>query len=328
MDSGMDKILVTCADGFVWRHLCRTMRQSGFSVRGSVWKDKFVRDNESAIEYVISGDIGSDTDWTESLKEVDMVVHLSGRAHMLRENPSDPLVRQEYDKVNTLGTIQLAKMAAAANVRKFIFISSAGVNGQETHSRPFSESDKPCPSSLYALSKWKAEEGLLQMHHQGQLPIVIIRPPLVYGPDVPGNFLSLLRLVDLGVPLPFGRINNKRSLVGINNLVNFIMLCLRESGASGEIFLVSDGEDLSTPELIRRIAFFLGRRQYLIPVSYKILQILASVVGKRKALEKLCHSFQVDSGKTKNILNWSPPFSVDEELEQTVKWYKNKYKNN
>ena len=324
----MDKILVTGANGFVGRHLCRTMRQAGLSVRGAIRKPEGVQANESGIEYVFVGDIGPDTDWTESLKEVDMVVHLAGRAHRLRENPSDPLVRQAYEQVNNLGTIQLAQMAAAAHIKKFIFLSSAGVNGEATHSRPFLETDKPCPSSIYARSKWQAEEGLRQMQAQGQLSLVIIRPPLVYGPEVPGNFLRLLRLVDLGVPLPLGSIKNKRSLIGVNNLVNFIMLCLRNPAAVGETFLVSDGEDLSTPELIRRIAFFGGRRQYLIPIPYKILHMAASALGKRDMLEKLCHSFQVNTNKAKTLLNWQPPFLVDEELEQTMKWYRIKNQGN
>lgn len=328
LDGGMDKVLITGANGFVGRHLCQAMCRAGFSVRGTIWKADIFHADENEVEYVFLEDIGPETDWNESLKDVDMVVHLAGRAHMLRENPLDPMVRQAYDQVNTLGTIRLAQMAAAADVRKFIFLSSAGVNGKETHHRPFLETDEPRPSSIYALSKLRAEEGLRQMHNQGQFSLVIIRPPLVYGPDVPGNFLRLLRIVDLKVPLPFGRINNKRSIVGINNLVNFIMLCLREPAGSGETFLVSDGEDLSTPELIRRIAAFSGRRQYLLPIPYRILQMIANALGKKEVLEKLCNSFQIDIEKAKNLLKWSPPFSVDEELEQTVKWYKDRYKHN
>lgn len=321
----MDKVLVTGANGFVGRQLCRGLSEAGFAVRGAIRDAKNIIDNSSEIEYIVVGEIGPETDWTGPLKDVDMVVHLAARAHMLREDPADPLVRQAYDRVNTLGTLRLAKMAAN-KVRKFIFLSSAGVNGKESRQWPFSETDEPAPGTPYTLSKWKAEEGLHQLQEQGQLLTVIIRPPLVYGPGVPGNFLRFLRLVDFGVPLPLGMINNKRSFVGLNNLVDFIMVCLRNPAASGETFFVSDGEDLSTPELIRRIASSWGIRRYLLPVPYKLLLMLASALGKKETLEKLCQSFQLDITKSRNLLNWSPPFSVDEELGPTIKWYENNYK--
>jgi nucleoside-diphosphate-sugar epimerase len=320
----LDKILVTGANGFVGRQLCRTLRQHGFSVKAAI------RQNLTApaedLHYVSVGDIGPDTDWTEALQGVNLVVHLAGRAHVRRESLTDSMA--EYERVNTLGTIRLAQMAAAANVKRFLFLSSVKVNGEETPDQPFLETDRPGPRDAYAVSKWQAEEGLLRLHQQGKLAVVIIRPPLVYGPGVRANFLQLIRWVDYGLPLPLGSIKNKRSLVGLRNLVNFIMICLQHPSAPGEIFLVSDQEDLSTPDLIRRIGAFLGRSAYLIPIPYRCLLIMAHMAGKKDAVGKLCHSLQVNVEKAQKVLQWQPAFSVNEELKQTIKWYKNEYKNN
>jgi nucleoside-diphosphate-sugar epimerase len=320
----LDKILVTGANGFVGRQLCRTLRQEGFSVKAAI------RQNLAApaedVHYVPVGDIGPDTDWTEALQGVGLVVHLAGRAHVRRESLSDSMA--EYERVNTLGTIRLAQMAAAAQVERFLFISTVKVNGEETPEQPFLETDRPGPRDAYGVSKWRAEEGLLRLHQQGELPVVIIRPPLVYGPGVRANFLQLIRWVDYGLPLPLGSIKNKRSLVGLRNLANFITICLKHPSAPGEIFLVSDQEDLSTPDLIRRIGGFLGRSAYLLPIPYRCLWIMAHMVGQKDALGKLCHSLQVNVEKAQKVLQWQPAFSVNEELKQTIKWYKTEYKNN
>jgi UDP-glucose 4-epimerase len=320
----MDKILVTGANGFIGQQFCRTLSENGFSVKAAIRQT--ANPLAEDIQYVSVGDIGPDTDWTEALQGVQKVVHLAGRAHIIRD--SSPNFGEAYERINTLGTLRLAEMAAAANVNRFVFLSSVKVNGEETHDRPFLETDRPGPVDPYGQSKWAAETGLLRMHSQGRLPVVIIRPPLVYGPGVRANFLQLIRLVDFGLPLPLGKIKNKRSLVGIRNLINFIRLCLQSPSAVGEIFLVSDQKDLSTPDLIRRIAHFLERPIHLIPVPYKILLSIAYVIGKKEAFYKLCHSLQVNTEKVNNLLHWTAPFSVDEELEQTIKWYKNTYKCN
>jgi len=320
----MDKILVTGANGFVGRQLCRTLSQNGFLVKAAIRQTAIAP--AEAMQYVPVGDIGPDTDWTEALRGVDMVVHLAGRAHIRRDSSSNSMA--EYERTNTLGTIRLAQMAAAANVKRLLFLSSVKVNGEETHGQPFVETDRPAPMDFYAVSKWKAEEGLLHMHQQGKLSVVIIRPPLVYGPGVRANFLQLIRLVDFGLPLPLGKIKNKRSLVGLRNLIDFIMICLHNPSAAGEIFSVSDEEDLSTPDLVQRIGGFLGRPTYLIPVPYQFMSIMARIMGKKDAFYKLCHSLQVNVEKSSNVLHWNPPFSVNEELKQTIKWYKIEYKRN
>ena len=320
----MDRILVTGANGFVGRQLCRSLSQKGFLVKAAVRQTAIAPAEE--MQYIPVGDIGPDTDWTEALHGVHLVVHLAGRAHIRRDSSANSMA--EYERINTLGTIRLAQMAAAAHVKRFLFLSSVKVNGEETHDQPFAETDRPAPLDFYAVSKWKAEEALLHLHRQGKLSVVIIRPPLVYGPGVRANFLQLIRLVDFGLPLPLGKIKNKRSLVGLRNLIEFIMVCLHDPSAAGEIFLVSDQEDLSTADLVQRIGGFLGRSTYLIPIPYQFMSIIAHIMGKKEAFYKLCHSLQVNVEKSRNVLHWNPPFSVNEELEQTIEWYKNEYKRN
>jgi nucleoside-diphosphate-sugar epimerase len=320
----MDRILVTGANGFVGRQLCRSLSQKGFWVKAAVRQTAIAPKEE--MQYIPVGDIGPDTDWTEALYGVHLVVHLAGRAHIRRDSSANSMA--EYERINTLGTIRLAQMAAAAHVKRFLFLSSVKVNGEETHGQPFAETDRPAPLDFYAVSKWKAEEGLLHLHRQGELSVVIIRPPLVYGPGVRANFLQLIRLVDSGLPLPLGKIQNKRSLVGLRNLIEFITVCLHDPSAAGELFLVSDQEDLSTADLVQRLAVFLGRSPYLLPIPYQFMAIMARIMGKQEAFNKLCHSLQVDVEKSRKVLHWNPPFSVNEELEHTIQWYKNEYKRN
>jgi nucleoside-diphosphate-sugar epimerase len=320
----MDRILVTGANGFVGRQLCRSLSQKGFWVKAAVRQTAIAPTEE--MQYIPVGDIGPHTDWTEALHGVDLVVHLAGRAHIRRDSSANSMA--EYERINTLGTIRLAQMAAAAHVKRFLFLSSVKVNGEETHGQPFAETDRPAPLDFYAVSKWKAEEGLLHLHRQGELSVVIIRPPLVYGPGVRANFLQLIRLVDSGLPLPLGKIQNKRSLVGLRNLIEFITVCLHDPSAAGELFLVSDQEDLSTADLVQRLAVFLGRSPYLLPIPYQFMAIMARIMGKQEAFNKLCHSLQVDVEKSRKVLHWNPPFSVNEELEHTIQWYKNEYKRN
>jgi nucleoside-diphosphate-sugar epimerase len=320
----MDRILVTGANGFVGRQLCRSLSQKGFWVKAAVRQTAIAPKEE--MQYIPVGDIGPDTDWTEALYGVHLVVHLAGRAHIRRDSSANSMA--EYERINTLGTIRLAQMAAAAHVKRFLFLSSVKVNGEETHGQPFAETDRPAPLDFYAVSKWKAEEGLLHLHRQGELSVVIIRPPLVYGPGVRANFLQLIRLVDSGLPLPLGKIQNKRSLVGLRNLIEFITVCLHDPSAAGELFLVSDQEDLSTADLVQRLAVFLGRSPYLLPIPYQFMAIMARIMGKQEAFNKLCHSLQVDVEKSRKVLHWNPPFSVNEELEHTIQWYRNEYKRN
>ncbi len=320
----MDKILVTGADGFIGRQFCRTLRQAGFAVKAAV--RQAASSPVPDLEYVTVGDIGPYTDWTEALRGAQRVVHLAGRAHILGERSANAMA--EYERVNILGTRRLAQMAAAAGIGRFLFLSSVKVNGEESRGRPFVETDPPDPGDAYGRSKWQAESALLHLDQHGELPVVIIRAPLVYGPGVRANFLSLIRWVDCGLPLPVAKIKNKRSLIGLGNLTNFLILCLQHPAAAGEIFLVSDQEDLSTPELVQRIGGLLGRSGRLLPIPYQAMSILASLLGKKESFQKLCHSLQVNVGKANELLRWQPPFSVNDQLKETIQWYKEKYKGN
>jgi UDP-glucose 4-epimerase len=272
------------------------------------------------IEYVLIGDIGPSTDWSKAFTGVSAVVHLAGRAHVTDETGSES--ESEHERVNTEGTRRLASEAVRAGVRRLVFLSTVKVHGERTDSRPFREDDLPCPSGPYAVSKWKAEEALAEISRDKGLAVVIIRPPLVYGPGVGANFLRLLRLVDRGIPLPLGGIANRRSLIGVGNLVAMIITCLHHPNATGQTFLVSDGHDMSTPQLINKIASSLQRRCLLLPAPEFCLKFLGSVFGRGDTIGRLVDSLQVEIRKAQAMLGWTPPFSVDEELNRTARWYK------
>lgn len=264
-----------------------------------------------------------DTDWSIALQGVDAVVHAAARVHIMRDTALDPLT--EFCNVNTDGTLNLARQAAAAGVRRFVFISSIKVNGETTTpGQPFSADDKFVPSDPYGLSKYQAEQGLLKLAGNSGMEVVIIRPPLVYGPGVKANFLRLLQIVDRRLPLPLSSINNARSLVSLSNLVDLLITCLIHPGAAGKTFLVSDGKDLSTPDLIKKIARFMNRPSLLLPFPPKLLRFMGKLIGKEAVVDRLCGSLQVDISKAKNVLDWQPPLTVDEELRKTVAWYMRK----
>ena len=223
--------------------------------------------------------------------------------------------------MNTEGTINLARQAERSGVRRFIFISSIGVNGAESFHKPFTEKDFPSPHSPYAVSKYEAELGLLKLAKQTNIEIVIIRSPLVYGPGAPGIFSSLIRWLDFGMPLPLGATNNRRSLVALKNLVDLIMTCLNHPAATNQTFMVSDDEDISTTELLRRTSKALGKPAYLVPVPESLLQIGAKLLGKQGIIPRLFGNLQVDISHTKQILDWTPPINVDDGLRKTAEWY-------
>lgn len=265
------------------------------------------------VESEIVGNIDSFTRWEGAVSGVDTVIHLAARVHMMNDTSTDPLA--EFRRVNTEGTLNLARQAAEAGVRRFIFLSSVKVNGETGF---FRESDVEDPQDPYAISKCEAEQGLRRIAAETGMAVVIIRPPLVYGPGVKANFQSLMRAVGKGVPLPLGAIDNRRSLVGIDNLVDLIVTCIDHPAAANETFLVSDGEDLSTPELVRRIARALGKPARLFPVSPALLKAAATLLGRREAVERLLSSLQVDISKTRDLLGWRPPVSVDAGLTRAV----------
>lgn len=252
---------------------------------------------------------------------VQVVIHAAARVHVMNETAIDALT--EFRKVNVEGTLRLARRAAECGVKRFIFISSIKVNGESTVlGKPFKANDFPAPADPYGVSKYEAEEALKQLSLDTGMEVVIIRPPLVYGPGVKANFLSMMRWLERGVPLPLGAIKNRRSLVAIGNLVDLINVCISHPEAAGNIFLVSDGEDLSTSQLLRRMADALGVKPRLLSIPYWVLNLGASLIGRRDLVQRLCGSLQVDINKARDILGWRPVISVDEALRRTAEQHR------
>ena len=316
-------ILITGANGFVGRVLCDKLIADGYHVRGAVRGITQMTVLPSGLERVQVGDIDPETDWTEALGGIDVVVHLAARVHVMDDVADDPLA--EFRKVNTAGTLNLARQAVAAGVKRFVFVSSIKVNGEGTGDgdggaetgewrNVFTEMDVPCPQDAYAVSKWEAEQGLLEIAEETGLEVVIIRPPLVYGPGVKANFRSLMKWVSRGVPLPLGAVYNKRSFVALDNLVSFIIHCIDHPKAANEVFLISDGKDVSTTELLQKIAHAFGKRSFLLPVPVSWMIFVANMLGKRDVADRLFGSLQVDSSKARDLLRWKPVVSMDEAL--------------
>ncbi len=313
----MAAVLVTGASGFVGRHLCRSLLEDGHEVRAAV------RDPASAppgVAVVAVGEIGAGTDWAAAVDGVETVVHLAARVHVTSDAAADPLA--EFRRVNVAGTEVLARAAAAAGVRRLVLLSSIKVNGEATTTTPFREDDPPAPQDPYGVSKLEAERRLRAVAGETGLEATIVRPPLVYGPGVKANFLRLLRLVDRGLPLPLAAIDNRRSLVGVRNLCDLIGRCAVDPRAAGEVFLAGDGADVSTPDLIRRIAAALGRPARLFAVPPALLVGLGRLTGRGAAVERLRGSLQVDIAKARRVLDWTPPVTLDDELAATAAAYR------
>lgn len=302
------KILLTGATGFLGQGLLVGLRGKHDVVAALRTAASFPE-----VSCEIVGDIGRATSWGTVVVDRQVVIHAAARAHVTKDQVADPLT--EYRKVNVEGTLNLARQAASAGVQRFIFISSIGVNGASNTS-PFKASDAPAPTEPYAQSKFEAEQGLQKLCQQVGMELVIIRPPLVYGADAPGNFGSLVRMVKSGVPLPLGAIHNKRSLVALDNLVNLIITCMDHPAAANQVFLAADGEDLSTSDLLRRVAAAMGKPSRLIPVSTALLQAGAALLGRTAMAQRLLGSLQVDISKTRDLLGWTPKISVDEGLRR------------
>lgn len=311
----MDKILLTGASGFIGSALLERLLADGQSVTGTARK-KLV----FPFDLVIVGEIGPETRWLDVVKGHQTVVHTAARVHVMHDSASDPL--SEFRRVNVEGTLNLARQAAAAGVRRFVFISSIKVNGEETApGQLFRDDDLPHPLDPYGLSKQEAEEGLRQLAQESGMEVVIVRPPLVYGPGVKANFETMMRWLYRGLPLPLGSIRNRRSLVALDNLVDLIITCIDHPAAANQTFLVSDGEDLSTTELLQRMGAALGKPARLLPVPSALLSAGATVLGKRAVAQRLLGSLQVDMSKTQELLDWTPPVRVDDALRKTAEHF-------
>jgi len=302
-------VMVTGATGFVGRALCDQLVALGYAVVPAV------RTSSGLSCEVVVGSIGTTTDWRGALAGCDAVVHLAARVHIMQDSAADPLAL--YREVNTAGTLNLARQAAQAGVKRFVFISTIKVNG-EGRDAPYREADSEAPEDAYAISKWEAEQGLRQIERETGLVVVILRPPLVYGPGVKANFQRLLRTVARGWPLPLGAIRNRRSLLYLGNFVDAIRVCVEHPAAAGQTFLLDDGEPISTPELIRAVAQAMGQPARLLTVPVGVLEFAGALLGKRAAVARLTGSLCVDSSAIRARLGWTPPFSMEAGLAATV----------
>ena len=308
-------IVVTGANGFVGSHLCRALQRKGMAYRAVVREGAQASPGTAGLVRLPSLD--AHTDWTTALQGATTVIHLAARVHQVQDTSADPL--QAFRATNLHATLQLARYAQKMGVQRFIFMSTVKVLGEETApDQPFRAGDPALPLDAYATSKHEAEQALRALVAGGSMELVIVRPPLVYGPGVRANFASLVRVVRRGIPLPLACVHNLRSLVGIDNLVSLLLRCTQHADAGGQNFLVSDGHDLSTPDLVRQLATALGQPARLWPVPLAGLQLAARLTGRQAAVQRLCSSLQVDISATCQGLQWAPPVSVAEGLRRMV----------
>jgi nucleoside-diphosphate-sugar epimerase len=315
----MHTILISGVTGFIGTALSTRLVSDGRVVRGVVRNPEKKAFLPSGVEPIVLRHSEDNTVLREALSGVDTVIHLAARVHVMREMSTDPL--SDFRQINVLGTERLAIMASEQNVKRFVFLSSIGVNGAITDSRPFTEDDTPNPQTAYAQSKWEAERRLREIERRSPMEVVIIRSPLVYGPGNPGNFLELLNLVARGFVLPFGSVKNLRSFIYLENLVDSIVACATHPRAAGQTYVVCDGDDVSTPELIRRIAFALGRPARLIPFPPGLLRVAGRVVNKSAAMESLLGSLTVDCTKLRRETGWKPSYTMRDGLKATAEWF-------
>lgn len=311
----MKKILVTGAGGFVGASLCRALSLSGYPTTGVV---RSIKQRVPGVDY-LEVDLLQEDSFSQAFPLVDCVVHLAGRAHMLNEQAKDPL--EAFRCVNRDATLKLAEKALNANVRRFVFVSSIGVNGNQSQRCAFDELSIVQPHADYALSKFEAEEGLKLLVKGTKMELVIIRPPLIYGADAPGNFSRLLRLVASGVPLPFGSIHNRRSLISLENMVGVLIRCIEHPGAAGQLFLVADGQDVSTAQMVRHLATGMGKRTLLLPVPEVAIKYGLAAMGKSSLYSQLCGSLQIDATKARRVLDWDFKTETLVELEKVGRAY-------
>ncbi|WP_298607504.1 SDR family oxidoreductase [uncultured Thiothrix sp.] len=298
--------LITGANGFIGQHLEKKLLST---------EKTLILMSRAKLKTVVS----QNYQWYQSqwLENIHCIIHLAALVHSADQTK---LTLKDYRATNTLGTLNLARQAAAAGAKRFIFLSTIKVNGEENQT-PYTEKSTPNPKDYYAISKWEAEQGLKELSKETGMEVVIIRPPLVYGSNVKANFLKMMQWVDKGVPLPFGAIHNQRSLIYVDNLVDFIIHCLEHPQAANETFLISDGQDLSTTELLKKLAYYFNKDNYLLPMNPSLLNTLLTLMGKKAEAQRLLGSLTINSNYARSQLNWKPPFSVDEGLARTVQSY-------
>ena len=309
--------MITGANGFVGKPLCVELLRQGHAVRAAIRSPAQMPDG---VEAVAVGDIEGDTDWSDALQGMDVVIHLAARVHVMKDKAADPMT--EFLKVNLHGTENLAEQAASVGVKRLVYVSSIKVNGEETHGQHnYTEQDTPAPRDAYGISKWRAEQALQRIAQETKLEVVIVRPPLVYGPGVKGNFISLLAAIDNGIPLPLAGARNERSLVYVGNLVSALITCATHAAAAGQTYLVRDGDDVSTALLVEKIAAALGRKLRSFNVPPGLLRAAALVLGRSAQVDRLFGSLCVSDAKLRGELGWVPPYTLEQGLRATANWY-------
>ncbi|PHS70952.1 MAG: UDP-glucose 4-epimerase [Methylophaga sp.] len=311
------RILITGASGFIGQALIKEAHKAGHVITQSIHTEL---SSHLDIGNVVVADFSEVVSLEETLHDIDVVVHIAARVHIMNDKEDDPL--SAFLKVNTLATLQLAGQASRSNVKRFIFLSSIGVNGG-SNNRSFLETDAINPRDAYSYSKYEAEKGLLQICRQSDMELVIVRPPLVYGPRVKANFLSMINWVISGIPLPLGSIKNSRSLIALENLTSFLMHCVEHPRAANQTFLISDGEDVSTTELLKKVANAFEKKIFLLPIPVSLMKFSAKLMGKSDMANRLFSSLQVDSSKARELLGWQPVITMDEQLKKIAEAYQN-----
>lgn len=312
------RLLITGATGFVGsaiqqRILADSQYGLSIAVRSPI-------DAPSTVRVVSVADLTAKTDWSDALEGIDVVIHSAARVHVMNDTSTDPLA--EFRKVNVDGTLALARQAIAVGVKRFVFVSSIKVNGEGTEiGAPYTADAQPNPVDPYGISKYEAEQALLVLAQETGLEVVIVRPVLVYGPGVKANFQSMMKWVIRGVPLPLGAIHNKRSLVALDNLVDLILTCVEHPAAVNQVFLASDGDDLSTTQMLQQLGVALNKSARLLPVPMSLLNLAFVLLGKRSFSQRLCGSLQVDISKNQQLLGWTPPVAVEDAMRKTAQAY-------
>jgi nucleoside-diphosphate-sugar epimerase len=307
----MSKFLITGARGFVGSHLYSRLLKLGFDTQTLNFSQTLLSDSKSR------SNAGSNL--VDQLMGAEVIIHLAARVHVMTDKSLNPL--EVFMDVNFLGTAKLARQAAISGVKRFVYVSSIKVNGEHTDEEPFTERSKPNPQDPYGISKWEAERALHEISGETGMELVIVRPPLVYGPGVKANFYNLLQLVNKALPLPLGSIKNRRSMVYVENLVDALILCATNPKAAGQTYLLSDGHDVSTPQLISDIALAMRRPSRVFPFSLSLIRLGAKLLGRSTAVDRLTQSLEIDSSKIRDELGWQPPYTMEQGLQATADWF-------